>query len=246
MAHGGTGGTSATGGFPGSGGTTNSGGGGDAGYWGGTGGVGGTGGAAGTGGVAGIGGIAGGGGAGGVAGHPVTAVPPVHRAIAMACSDGGAALTIDGGDTRWPTGDGGVYTGLIHCTTDSSCPPCADGLRDRCVALGGGGASGAPVCACDQCNHDSDCGPNGVCSCDGSTGNICLTGNCRVDSDCGPAGYCSPSSAGAGCGSSPTGYYCHTPQDQCRADSDCPGFPYKCNYSAPAGFWACTQNFCAG
>jgi hypothetical protein len=67
--------------------------------------------------------------------------------------------------------------------------------------------------------------------------NICLTGSaCRVDSDCSPNGYCSPSRFMQWCGSS---YRCHTPEDQCLDDADCPATAGGCNFDATAGHWVC-------
>jgi hypothetical protein len=199
-----------------------------------------------TGGVGGLGGLTGTGGMAGAAGHPVTAVPPLHRPTAVVCSDAGAPLSGYEGGTRLPTADGGT----IGCTTASTCPACSNGLPDRCVALnvltngGGGGASGSSsICASDECISDQDCGPKGVCSCGTQGGNICLFGNCRVDSDCGPGGYCSPSTPRS-CSGGSRGYYCHTAQDQCRADADCQGL--ACTYSIEAAIWTCATIYCAG
>ncbi len=235
---GGTGGqfgTTGAGGAVSSTGGRSMGGGGDAGYGGGTGGVG-------TGGVGGAGGLAGAG------GHPISAVPPLHRPTAAVCSDAGGPLSGYDGGTRFPVADGGD----IRCTTDSMCPACSNGLPDRCVSVavlinGGVGGAAGSLCACDQCTGDQDCGSKGVCACGTLGGNICLPGNCRVDSDCGPGGYCSPSSPRA-CGTGDLGYYCHTAQDQCRADADCSGLGYSpyCAYSIEAAIWTCAMGRCAG
>jgi hypothetical protein len=90
--------------------------------------------------------------------------------------------------------------------------------------------------------HDGDCGTGKLCACHGSpytygTGNTCTPGNCRVDADCGPGGYCSPAFNTSGCGSL-GGYYCHTANDQCVNDNDCPS-ANVCTYSASAAVWQC-------
>lgn len=199
-----------------------------------------------TGGVGGLGGVAGTGGVAGAAGHPVSAVPPVHRPTAAVCSDAGAPLSGYDGGPRWPTADGGT----IRCTTASTCPACANGLPDRCLGLNvlsnsavGGASGSSSICACDECISDQDCGPKGVCSCGTLGGNICLSGNCRVDSDCGAGGFCSPSTPRS-CSGGSLGYYCHTAQDQCRADADCQGL--ACTYSIEAAIWTCATMYCAG
>ena len=203
-----------------------------------TGGVGGT--TTSTGGVGGAGGV---GGIGGAAGHPVSAVPSQHRPTATVCSDAGAPLSGYDGGLRGPTTDASI-TGTIRCTTANTCPACSNGLPDRCVFGGGGGGSGSN-CACDECVSDQDCGPKGVCSCGTLGGNVCLSGNCRVDSDCGPGGYCSLS-APRYCGGGGQGYYCHTAQDQCRADADCQGVGSSCTYSPEAAIWTCATAHCGG
>jgi hypothetical protein len=74
-------------------------------------------------------------------------------------------------------------------------------------------------------------------------GNTCVPGDCRVDSDCGPGGYCSPTVAPNGL--SLSGYYCHTPLDQCIDDTDCPtaGAPTPslgfCYYAPTTARWQC-------
>jgi hypothetical protein len=130
----------------------------------------------------------------------------------------------------------------FECTADSNC---TQGVNGRCSGTG-------PVagCACtyDLCSGDSDCPSNQTCACHDSpywnAGSQCFPGNCRVDSDCGPGGECSPSYD-----LTLVGFYCHTPQDDCVNDADCPaqidcssgpmaGGP-KCVYFDSAGRWQC-------
>jgi hypothetical protein len=109
-------------------------------------------------------------------------------------------------------------------------------------------------CSCwtDECSGDSACPAGNTCACRGSPyaagPNTCVPGNCRVDADCGPGGWCSPSSMSSGCAGI-SGYYCHTPNDQCVNDSDCrplSTFPY-CRYDRTVGYWSCqSSGVCPG
>jgi hypothetical protein len=196
---------------------------------------------------AGGGGQSGSGGAAGGGGHPL-ASPSQHRASATACGGGLADASASGQDgaVYGPVNpDGG---GRISCSAAASCPACPDGLADRCVTLGGGGAGGS-VCLCDACNRDSDCGGTAVCSCEGSaTGrmsNACVAANCRVDSDCGPGGFCSPTWTSYFGRLTIDGYYCHTPKDQCHDDSDCPA-SVRCTYAIESAQWLCVNTGVAG
>ncbi len=49
----------------------------------------------------------------------------------------------------------------------------------------------------------------------------CVAANCRLDADRGARGYCSPSE-GSGSSGRVEGWYCHTPDDDCHGDADCP------------------------
>jgi hypothetical protein len=205
-------------------------------------------------GFGGVGGLAltGTGGAGGLApmgggGSSLTGrVPQIHRATAMACSaalaEAGVPTSIFDGSSPGPVALDG---GLIDCASDSDCPPCQNGQRDRCISapqyLRG------PWCICDECTSDQDCGPNAVCVCNAPgfsntmLANECIQSQCQVDSDCGPGGFCSPTPSHCGL----TGYYCHTSADQCFDNTDCPGGG-PCLYSLAAGVWTCSSNSCGG
>lgn len=143
------------------------------------------------------------------------------------------------------------------CTFDNPGSPChadADcseaGPSGRCIV-----ANGPPTCFCtwDSCTGDSDCKTGQTCACHGSAytagaGNTCTPGNCRVDADCGQGGYCSPSAGTNTCGTL-SGYYCHTPKDQCTNDSDCGSTSTPANmciYSPTAGYWSCQQSGLCG
>jgi hypothetical protein len=139
-----------------------------------------------------------------------------------------------------PPGDcnagGGGPSG--ECSQDDQCTM---GTMGRCINDGP-----LPGCRCtyDSCAGDGACGAGEVCACHGSSytqgaGNTCVPGNCRVDSDCGSHGYCSPTTSSTTCGSV-TGYYCHTPDDQCVDDSDCGGAGFDiCGWSTTDSRWEC-------
>ena len=95
-----------------------------------------------------------------------------------------------------------------------------------------------------SCHVDEDCGPNMACVCDlswdddrypGPIGRItsCVPANCRSDEDCAFGMRCALDSE---CGYV-TGLYCHTPEDGCEGDADCPA---RCSYSSDERW------FCAG
>ena len=98
---------------------------------------------------------------------------------------------------------------------------------------------------------DAECGAGNLCACHGSPyvsgGNGCIAGNCRVDADCdGGNGYCSPSSEGCG---GLSGYFCHTRQDGCLDDSDCPSGtngPQQCSWSSGDNHWKCVPELLCG
>ena len=77
-----------------------------------------------------------------------------------------------------------------------------------------------------------------------------MPANRRVDADCGAGGFCSPTWFSAFGRWRVDGYYCHTPMDQCRDDSDCTGQtiagPTRCSYSVEAGVWSCFFRGAAG
>lgn len=86
----------------------------------------------------------------------------------------------------------------------------------------------------DACISDSDCASDQACQCgrrDGQAGpadtvNHCVKAACHVDSDCGSSGTCGYNLEYVEgiCGNengSAEGFYCHTPNDVCKDDSDC-------------------------
>jgi hypothetical protein len=134
--------------------------------------------------------------------------------------------------------DSGTFT---QCTNDAQC---TQGTNGRCVRVLGSIYNLS--CTYDGCFSDTDCAGGDVCECRPS-GNACLAGNCRVDSDCGAGGYCSPTLGFCGNWGGISGYYCHTPADECTNDSDCTeGGAGYCAWQPTVARWACSYSQCAG
>ncbi len=100
---------------------------------------------------------------------------------------------------------------------------------------------------------DSDCGDASVCLCrsgQGNDTNACVPSDCRVDGDCGDGGYCSPVVLGCSGLTGVTGYYCHTPRDECMNDSDCVDTAFvdlRCVFDlAQNARWLCGPVNCSG
>jgi len=183
------------------------------------------------------------------AGQHDVVVPLNHRP-----NDSQCATVPDAGDCQFP-GDEGIGSCGTQSGSGSGIGPggdtdtqCTMGMNGRCIPLiGPAGCS----CTYDTCTGDSDCMAGQLCACHGGAyaegqGNTCMPGNCRVDSDCGTNGYCSPT-AGGGCGGV-SGYYCHTPQDQCVNDTDCGGQSgfSSCQWSSGQDRWTCQTVFACG
>jgi hypothetical protein len=173
--------------------------------------------------------------------------PLDQRASAAACPhgrDAGAGL---------PCPDSGTPLPGNPCAVDSDCTGgndgvclCAPDLVPPPSGSGPGTLYTETFCSYDQCFVDSDCGQRVPCDCrdpgiDG-TPNVCLSAsNCAVDSDCGPPGFCSPSAV---LGQTPdVGFFCHTENDTCVDDSDCPvpGGPFveACRFDTAGAIWHC-------
>lgn len=125
--------------------------------------------------------------------------------------------------------------GITNCASDADCNA---GENGRCMA-----EFIYYVCSYDQCFSDADCTNGGPCGCEEgdrySDANICLPGNCRTDGDCGVSGYCSPTRSICG---TLDGYYCHTCEDECIDNADCPEVPNRqrqCTYSTEVEHWIC-------
>jgi hypothetical protein len=188
--------------------------------------------------------------------------PLIHRPAPDTCSTDRPAFKPDP-----PTNEGGTCGSNIatcECTSDSQCVGSSGGatlINGRCGAsytfCGFGKPTPCYRCSYDGCFADSDCTATsnglGLCDCrqtlghgsddvSGANPNYCRYGNdCRVDSDCADTGfpYCSLSSPPSSCPSVPaaSGWHCHTADDECVDDRDCPGG--VCAYNGSAKRWTC-------
>lgn len=164
--------------------------------------------------------------------------PESHRPVAVVCDDDRPFFEIPVEASGWGA--------PMDCTTHEEC---TEGENGRCT----GNSHDGWRCTYDSCLADADCGTT-VCACDGgwrSGANACLGGNCQVDADCGAGGWCSPSMGECGLYGGVTGYWCHTAEDTCTSDTDCPGTgdfggPGYCMYSQTLGHWQCSYSQCAG
>ncbi len=162
--------------------------------------------------------------------------PAVHRASATPCSSVRAPLL--------PNPVSGV-TG--ECTSDADCTVSLDGRCDLSGCDPDAGSCTA-YCTYDACLTDHDCG-TGLCQCRATSRDVnsCrpVDGNCSIDNDCGPTGrgFCSPSKS-LNCDNLDyvVGFYCHTNDDECVDDSDCPNIQSnagRCAWDAVDVRWAC-------
>lgn len=113
-----------------------------------------------------------------------------------------------------------------------------DGVNGRCQPFGYG-------CSYDECFRDEDCAPDELCDCAGGEvgAHRCLPAECRVDADCPRCATCSPS-RDALCPNATdvVGYFCHTPNDQCRKQEDC--VRGTCAYDKTEARWLCISAIC--
>jgi hypothetical protein len=91
------------------------------------------------------------------------------------------------------------------CHTDADCA-----AKSRCVCGSGGSPARNHCTPLDQCRADRDCGADHVCTCAaGGSPNYCVEGDCHRDEDCANGLRCE-------------GSRCHTKNDKCRSQADCP------------------------
>jgi hypothetical protein len=115
------------------------------------------------------------------------------------------------------------------CNSDADC---TNGVNGRCVPRHLSPCS----CAYDTCGSDADCSAGQACACNSvEFGNTCVLASCRVDADCGPGGFCG--SIIAPCTREIVGYQCHSSNDRCLGDTDCP-IVDSCD-AWPDQPWAC-------
>ncbi len=147
--------------------------------------------------------------------------PKIHRAERKECTSPDAAEPVLGP---------GVTS--LGCTKNADCSASRNG---RCRVSGT-----AAKCVYDACVTSSDCAGVAVCEC--GAVNVCIAGGCLDDGDCGTGGYCSPSACDTG---DAVPHFCHTTEDQCLDDRDCPGVG-ACRYQASSLTWRCETATCAG
>jgi hypothetical protein len=96
-----------------------------------------------------------------------------------------------------------------------------------------------------SCMTDGDCSSDDVCLCQGMygedgngalSGNLCLPSECESESDCNGL----PCALGYNgfWGGTLEGVFCHTPEDECSAASDCSSNEY-CRYRRGESRWVC-------
>jgi hypothetical protein len=178
------------------------------------------------GGGAGAGGSAGGSGnVGGGAGAYHLRAPARHRVSSDVC-----------GVDRGAGGTGGP----VYCGAGGDTGQLCAGLNPACcLPPPSPGNLPVPYCTADQCATDADCPGTSICNCGGGgnscSRNSCSSAECRVDADCGAGMYCSPSLLLC----TFYVYTCHTPNDTCADDADCPPGSGTCNYDSGTGRWRC-------
>jgi hypothetical protein len=145
--------------------------------------------------------------------------PKDHRANAPACAS-----------TRTSAEPVLSNVTTIGCTRNADCTA---GRNGRCVVT-----ETSSACVYDACVTNADCPGVAICEC-GET-NRCVAEGCTIDRDCGHGGYCSPSACAKGDG---VPHYCHTTDDECLDDEDCPGIGV-CRYQASSRTWRCLPATC--
>jgi hypothetical protein len=195
------------------------------------------------------------------------AIPQAHRAVAQNCPpERSSIVPVDttscadssritcSNDADCTAGRNGrclasdidpcqTYCSYDHCLTDTDCPE-----REACVCRSSGASTAPNVCAPDSnCRTDSDCGECGFCS-------PSIVGNslaCLHHLDGGAVTTCGVAVAGngteeieidlGGCAAVLSlAYACHTMNDECINDSDCPAVGGYCAYVDEEKRWACT------
>lgn len=109
----------------------------------------------------------------------------------------------------------GDNVGPGQCDADADCPggACVDN-SDGCF------------CSAANCLNDADCPVGQACGCDGVPGvqrNACIVAECTTNTDC-PGGECILSGGSTDCcdPGDARGFFCTTPDDQCRTNDGCP------------------------
>jgi hypothetical protein len=153
-------------------------------------------------------------------------------------------------------------TSGIVCKSDADCTA---GMNGRCFL---NSDPCRTYCSYDECLADTDCPAGQPCMCRTSgtekAPNSCVAGSsCATDADCGKCGFCSLSSQRtmlqcslvnpcSGCDAGDTvkctclgvtseAFACHTMNDECTNDSDCPAMGGYCAYADDKKHWACAM-----
>jgi hypothetical protein len=148
-------------------------------------------------------------------------------------------------------------------TTPSGMEWCADGSYHRVEAVACiGGWERIPGCTCDGqgvdeagtgcfdsqcyriqgCTTNDDCSVGEVCLCSagrgdsGYNGNACVSADCETDADCN--GYECGVTDGGHC--SPFMLRCHTAEDECHGNKDCPSDRHWCEFTGTR--WECVES----
>lgn len=129
-----------------------------------------------------------------------------HRVEAVACDPGG-----------WTVGDCvNTWGGPSDCMSDAECVS-AEGAQGLCLDT----PEPWDGCHCSYgCASDADCAADEACFCDGPHSR-CIPAQCRTDTDCPSGELCGLNELAHGCGGSSLSLSCTTPEDECRADTDC-------------------------
>lgn len=116
-------------------------------------------------------------------------------------------------------------SGYVDCTNDPSI--CDQYLYGYCAPAG----QPEPGSVCmTGCLLDSDCGPAGMCRCEGGKYGVCSADTCDTDDDCADGYHCA--SYPGGCGDGP--FQCQTPKDECASCK-----PYEVCQTQSDGHRAC-------
>ncbi len=153
--------------------------------------------------------------------------------------DGFACSTESGGDGGIDRCGDPVAIGCCHTDAD-----CVHGFSGHCSVEDG---QRIGLCSyADRCASSSDCSTDTTCVCGNSSapGNRCVRSVCRSDSECGAGSYCSPSRTSCFNGvHNADGVYCHTPDDRCLNDRDCPTGEV-CGFVPEHALWTCITVSC--
>lgn len=118
---------------------------------------------------------------------------------------------------------------------DSSCDSCDE--EDNYVTDAGMACQGDLCWTVSGCVTSDDCSVGEACLCSaGAVGysynvNGCVPADCETDADCGDY-ECGVSIVGCG-----SGLYCHTADDECHGNADCPPERHVCAYTGTR--WEC-------